>query len=163
MYKLKEPVKNKQSSGYWLFVTLAVSFMVYIMLIRPLSMPADKMPFIFEYDEKTHQVTDLGKQKRTYALLTGGAMLTAALFMIPTVRNGNKLEYASAKIFANWEYLEDGQSDEVRKLLNCNMIRNNGADAALAKLQYFVDKNKGKHIAGRKYMKKSSWDDLELE
>ena len=160
-YKLREPVKNPQSSGYWIFVTLIVSFMLYIMLIRPLTLPADKMPFIFVYDKETKQVTEPAKQKWTYGLLTGGAFVTAGLLMIPTIRRGNRYDYANAKIYANWEYLEDGESTKLYGMLKPNLIRDNGANAVLEELQRMVDSHKGKHIAGRKYFKKSAWRDLE--
>lgn len=156
MYKLKEPKKNPQSSGYWAFVTLACAFLLYIMLIRPLTLPADKMPFVFVKDP-AHNASS---QKWQYGLLTGGAILTAGLFMIPTVRNGNKFDYANAKIYSNWEYLEDGESEKLHDMLNYRMIRNNGADDAMRELQRMVDKHGGKHIAGRKYFKKEAWDDL---
>ena len=160
-YKLREPVKNPQSTGYWVFVTLIVSFMLYIMLIRPLTMPADKMPFIFEYDKQTKQVTDPAKQKRTYALATGIPIVVAGLLMIPTIRRSNKYDYANAKIYANWEYLEDGESTKLYGMLKPNLIRDNGANDVLEELQRMVDAHKGKHLAGRKYFKKSAWRDLE--
>lgn len=57
--------------GYWLFVGFICAFMLYIMLIRPLLLPADKMPFIFS--------TNAHEQKVQYALWTGGAILAAII------------------------------------------------------------------------------------
>lgn len=158
MYKLIEPKKNKQSSGYWLFVVLISSFLLWIVLIRPMTLPAENMPFIFVKDPANNSQS----QKTQYFLLTATPILLAGLFMIPTVRNGNKHDYALAKIHSNWEYLDDGETTKLYDMIKPYMIRNNGADKALAELQRMVDSHKGKHIAGRKYFKKEAWRDLRL-
>lgn len=158
MYKLKEPKRTPTSDRipYYIFVTVITSFLVWMMLIRPMTLPADKMPFIFVKDPAHNSKS----QKTQYFLGTALPFLFAGLFMIPVVRNSNKFDYANAKIYANWEYLEDGESTKLHDMLKPNIIKNNGADEVLSELQRMVDSHKGKHIAGRKYFKKSAWDDL---
>lgn len=165
MYKLIEPKKTPliERIPFYLFAGLMVSFLLWITLIRPLSMPADQMPFIFEYDETTKQVTDPEKQKLTYALLTGGAILTAGLAVIPVIRNDQKHNYALAKLWVNREYLDDGEFEQTIDILKPYTFKNNGADKMLAHLQSLVDKHKGKHIVGRKYFKPEYVKDLEKE
>ncbi len=162
-YKLIEPVKKPLADRlpFYLFAGFLSLFLVWIMLINPMSKPADQMPFIFEYDEKTMQVTDPAAQKRTYFLLTGGAMLGAVVLMIPTIRNGNRFDYFMAKLWANREYLDDGEFSTLCDKVNHKMFLPNNVPECQAELQRMVDKNGGKHITGRKYFKKEFVKDLE--
>lgn len=162
-YQLKEPVKKPLGERLpsYLMIVLLILFMVWIMLIRPLTMPADRMPFIFAYNPKTHQVYP-HQQKIQYALWTGGAMLIAGLAIIPVIRNGNKHDHALALLWANKDYLETDEFSEVCDLLNANIFRNNGAGAAEQRLQEIINDHKGKHISGHKYFKKEFIEDLQL-
>jgi hypothetical protein len=151
-YKLKGPEKRTQSqAGYWLFVAFISSFMLYIMLIRPLTMPADKMPFIFEYDKKTHQVTDPAKQKRTYALLTGGAIVSALVLMIPVVINDRKHSRAMELLWANRHNIMHEDYMSLMDKLEYHVWRKGNADEVIADLQKLVDKYKGKDMRFKEY------------
>lgn len=162
MYKLNEPVKKPfgERLPFYAFAAIISAFLLWIVLIRPMSLPADQMPFIFEYNKDTHEVY-ANKQKRTYFMLTSGAILTAALLTIPTVRNSNKRDYAMAKLWANREYLDTDEFSELVDMVNTNIFFNNGADNMLHELQSRVDKHDGKHITGRKYFKKECVKDLQ--
>lgn len=161
-YKLLEPQKKPlgERLPFYLFAAFLTSFLVWIMLINPMSKPADQMPFIFEYNAETKEVYPEA-QKRTYFLLTGGAMLAAALFLIPVIRNDLKHDYALAKLWANREYLKDDEFSELIDLIKPSIIKSNGADEMLRELQVRVDRNGGKHITGHKYFKKQYIKDLE--
>lgn len=161
-YKLIEPTKKPlaERMPFYLFAAVLSSFMLWIVLIRPMTLPADQMPFIFEYNEQTKEVYP-EEQKRTYFLLTGGAILGAGLMMIPVVRNGNRFDYFMAKLWANREYLDDGEFSKLCDKVNHKMWLPNNVPECLNDLQQMVDKNGGKHITGRKYFKKEYWKDLE--
>lgn len=146
MYKLNEPEKNKESTGYWLFVIGIIALMVYIMIINPI------LNWEWESTEETY----------TYVAATAGAFILAGLLMIPTIRNSNSHDYALAKLWANREYIEHEEYMEIIDILKPYMWKNNGSKQLLDELQKRVDAHKGKHITGHKYFKKEYIKDLEL-
>lgn len=161
MYKLKEPTKSPLSDRlpFYLFAGLLTCFMLWIVLIRPMTLPADQMPFIFEYDPVTKEVYPEA-QKRTYFLLTGGAILGAIALTIPTIRNSRRFDYTLEKIYANREYMTVEEHGELCNMLNHNTFRPNNAPEVQEKLQAVIDSHKGKHVTGRLYFKKEYWQDL---
>lgn len=160
-YQLKQPAKKPLSERvpFYIFVGIISAFLLWIILIRPMAMPADQMPFIFEYNPETREVYPEA-QKRTYFLLTGSAILGALVFTGLTIRAQMKWEKAMAYLWENREYVEHEEYMRLMDKLNSKMFSTN-ADQIMTELQRTVDKHKGKHIVGRKYLKKEHWKDLD--
>jgi hypothetical protein len=150
-YKLKEPKRTPLSERlpFYFFAGFLLVFLYWLIAINPTQ-------------NGNWATWGAASSKTEWIVLNTAIFAVVGVFSFFEWRKSDYWEYVNTKIYANWEYLEDGQSNEVRKLLKttANPFANSGAKDAHAKLEYFVDKNKGKHIAGRKYMKKSAWNDL---
>lgn len=163
MYKLRQPDKKPLSDRlpFYLFAGLLCFFLVWIMLIRPMTLPADKMPFIFDYDKTTHKV--LPNQKRDYFIYTAGPILVAVLFMIPVARNSNQHDYAMALLWANRNNIKHEDFMRICDLIKPYILKDNGSKALIAELQKTVDGYKGKDQRVKDYgMKKQYAEDLVL-
>lgn len=157
-YKLNQPKKNTESKvPFYLFAGLLCSFLVWIMLIRPMTLPADKMPFIFVKDPAHNSHS----QKEQYFLLTAGPILFAGLFMIPVVKKSNRHDYALALLWANRNNIHHEDFMQLCDMLNPNMLKDNGANAMIAELQKRVNNYGGVDMRVKDYgMKKQYAENL---
>lgn len=162
-YILKQPEKKSQPAGYWFFVGILSTFLLWIVLIRPMMLPADQMPFIFVYDETTKQVTDPVAQKLTYFFLTSGAIITALLLLIPSIRESSRFEYTLALLWVNRDYVMHEEYMSLADKLKSGIWRGNSLQIQ-KELQDTVNKHKGKDLRVVQYnIKEEFAEDLELE
>lgn len=146
-YKLKQPVKNPQPIGYWLFVIGLSAFMLWMVLINPLL----NWPF-----DRPGEVSRL-----EYGLLTGGAIIAAVLAVIPVIRESSRFEYTLALLMANRHYVTHEEWMKLSNEHESKMVRGNSPEIQ-SKLQDLVDSHKGKDLRVKEYGLKPQYaEDLE--
>lgn len=150
-YQLKEPEKNEQSVGYWLFCTLIVSFLVYIVVINP----------VLSGSWKSWGFFDSAVQ---YVLVNLGAFVTAGLFMIPVVINDKKHQYALDLMYENRNYVLHNEWVKIVDKLTYHVWRRGNAKQVIEEFEATVDKHKGKDLRVKQYhMKKEFAEDLRVK
>lgn len=159
-YKLKEPVKvpfSERIPRYFLMAILVI-LLLWIMLIHPLSLPADKMPFIFVKDP----IHNPHSQRFQYFIATFGAFILAGLLSIPTIINDIRFNYFMAKLWVNRDYISNTQYNSLCDKANYRVFLPNNIPECKKDLQSFVDIHQGKDLRVQKYnMRKEYAEDLQ--
>lgn len=136
--------------GYYLFVTLISAFVLWIVLIRPLTLPADQMPFIFAYNSKTHQVYP-HQQKVEYAEYTGGAILGALVLMVPVIINDRKHDKAMRLLWQNRNNIKHDDYMGLMDKLTYHVWRKGNSAEVITDLQKLLKQYKGRDMLHEEY------------
>lgn len=129
-FALKQPVRNSQPVGYWLFVTLIIGFLVYLMVINPM------LSWDFANDQERY----------SYLAATVGAFILAGVLMIPVIRNDSAHEHALALIMSNKNYMLHEDTMRLMDKLTYHVWRKGNAKQIEAEVQEIVDKNGGRDM-----------------
>ena len=144
-------IQQKQSkSGYYFFVAVISAFMLWIMLIHPLTEPAQDMPFIFAYNQKTHQVYPR-QQKIEYAEYTGGAILFAMIMTIPIIVNDHKHDKAMELLWNNRNNIKHEDYMSLMDKLTYHVWRPGNSKEIIAETNKLIKKYEGRDLVQEKY------------
>lgn len=138
VYKLREPEKNSQPIGYWFFVMLMTSFMIYIVILNPISNGSWRQWGFFS-------------SSLEYVIINSLAFISAMLLMIPVVINDRKHDRVMALLWANRHNIMHDDFMNLMDKLEYHVFRKGNSREVQTDLQNLVDKYKGKDQRIKQY------------
>lgn len=137
-YKLKQPIRKTQPIQYLALVFFVVAFLIFIVLINPISTGAWRSWGYFSSSTE-------------FAIWTIATFLVAGLMVVLVVRRDALHTYTVSLLWANRAYVTHEEYMQLMGELKFYVWHKGNAGEIQSRLQELVDKHKGKDLRVEEY------------